>query len=123
MLKRVVLAFAPIGLVALSWHHVGAQIPVATSPLSGETRQIHAIRISEPIKIDGRLDESEWAEAIAATDYRQQEPNEGTPASERTEVRVVFDDRNFYVGNRAFDSDRANINAMVCVQRVKILDR
>ena len=83
MLKRVVLAFATIGLAALSWHHVSAQVPVATPTVSTETRQIRAIRISEPIKIDGRLDEPEWAEAIAATDFRQQEPNEGTSASER----------------------------------------
>ena len=91
MLKRVVLAFATIGLAALSWHHVSAQVPVAKPTVSTETRQIRAIRISEPIKIDGRLDEPEWAEAIAATDFRQQEPNEGTPASEKTEARVLFD--------------------------------
>src|SRR5215217_4023969 len=44
MLKRVVLAVAPIGLAALSWHHVSAQVPVATPTVSGETRRIRAIR-------------------------------------------------------------------------------
>jgi Domain of unknown function (DUF5916)/Carbohydrate family 9 binding domain-like len=116
MLKRVVLAFAPIGLAALSWHHVGAQVPIATPTVSTETGRIRAIRISEPIKIDGCLDELAWSAAIAATDFRQQEPNQGTPASEKTEVRVVFDDRNLYIGIRAFDSDPANINARELVR-------
>ena len=116
MLKRVVLTFAPIGLAALSLHHVSAQVPAATPTLSTETRQIRATRIAEPITIDGRLDEPAWSAAIAATDFRQQEPNEGTPASEKTEVRILFDDKNLYVGIRAFDSEPANINARELVR-------
>jgi hypothetical protein len=46
----------------------------------------------------------------------QQESNEGTPASEKTEVRVLFDDRNLYIGIHAFDSDPANINARELVR-------
>ncbi|HKG98453.1 MAG TPA: sugar-binding protein, partial [Pyrinomonadaceae bacterium] len=116
MLKRVVLAVALMGLVGLSWAHVSAQVPRATPIVSGETRRIRVLRISEPIKIDGHLDESAWSEAVAATDFRQQEPNEGTPASEKTEVRVLFDDRNLYIGIHAFDSDPANINARELVR-------
>src|SRR5215217_3346115 len=63
MLKRVVLAVALIGLVALSWPHVSAQVPRATPIVSGETRRIRVLRISEPIKIDGGLDEPAWSEA------------------------------------------------------------
>ena len=47
----------------------------------------------------------------AAAEFLQREPTEGAPASERTEVRVLFDDRNIYFGIRAFDSDAAHINA------------
>src|SRR5207244_5686531 len=46
-----------------------------------------------------------------ATDFRQERPTEGAPASERTEVRVLFDDKNIYFGIRAFDSEAAHINA------------
>jgi hypothetical protein len=116
MLKRVVLAFALISLATLSWAHVSAQVPGATPIVSGETRRIRVLRISEPIKIDGRLDEPAWSEAVAATDFRQQEPNEGTPASEKTDVRVLFDDRNLYIGIHAFDSEPANINARELVR-------
>ena len=74
------------------------------------TRRIQAIRVSEAIKIDGLLDESSWPLAQPATDFLQQQPTEGAPASERTEVRVLFDDRNIYFGIRAFD-DASQINA------------
>src|SRR5260221_2362873 len=79
-------------------------------------RRIHAIRATDPIKIDGLLDESAWALAQPATDFLQQQPTEGAPASERTEVRVLFDDRNIYFGIRAFDSDAKHINARELVR-------
>ena len=116
VLKQVVLAFTPLALFALSCDHASAQVPTATPQALSETRQIRAIRISEPIKIDGRLDEPPWSGVVAATDFRQQEPSEGTPASEKTEVRVLFDDKNLYVGIHAFDSERTRINARELVR-------
>jgi len=120
MLKRLALALL-LGLVALPWCNASAQVPAATpreaSPsASVGVRQIRAVKISTPINVDGRLDERVWSEAVAAADFLQQQPNEGTPASEKTEVRVLFDDRNLYVGIRAFDSDPANINARELVR-------
>src|SRR5437867_3645658 len=67
-------------------------------------RSIRALRISERIKIDGRLDERAWAAVEAVTDFRQREPAEGAAASEKTEVRVLYDDKNLYIGIHAFDS-------------------
>lgn len=78
-------------------------------------RRIKAVRVSDTIKIDGLLDESSWSLAQPATDFLQQEPSEGAPASERTEVRVLFDDRNIYFGIRAFD-DPTQINARELVR-------
>ena len=57
-----------------------------------------------PINIDGKLDEAAWARATPITDFRQQQPHEGAPASQRTEVRVLFDERALYIGARMFDS-------------------
>ncbi len=79
-------------------------------------RRIQAQRISEAIKVDGVLDEPAWSSAQPATDFRQERPIEGAAASERTEVRVLFDDKNIYVGIRAFDSDAAHINARELVR-------
>ena len=94
-------------------------IPATPTRLSqGNTgpRQIQAVRVSDTLKIDGLLDEAPWLLAQPATDFLQEQPNEGAPASERTEVRVLFDDRNIYFGIRAFDSDAANINARELVR-------
>src|SRR5215510_8133506 len=80
------------------------------------TRRIRVLHVTEPIKIDGRLDEPGWSQAEVATDFRQREPNEGQPASEQTEVRILFDDKNLYVGVHAFDSERSRINARELVR-------
>src|SRR5258706_16043232 len=84
------------------------------TPLSQDgtgPRRIHSIRTNDAIKIDGILDESPWSLAQPATEFKQERPMEGAPATERTEVRVLFDDKNIYFGIRAFDSDAAHINA------------
>ena len=39
------------------------------------------------------------------SDFTQIDPDEGQPATERTEVRVLYDDRALYVGVRLFDRD------------------
>ena len=63
-----------------------------------------AVGVSDPPVIDGRLDDAAWARAAPMTGFTQREPRDGQPASERTEVRVVFDDEALYVGVWAFDS-------------------
>ena len=65
---------------------------------------LRAVRISEPIKLDGRLDEVVYTTTLAFSDFIQQEPREGTPATEKTEVWVLFDDRNIYISARCWDS-------------------
>ena len=77
---------------------------------------IHALRLTDGIKIDGKLDEPVWSQAEAATDFRQQEPNEGSPATEKTEVRLLFDEKNIYIGIHAFDSEPSHINARELVR-------
>src|SRR5439155_4393965 len=89
-----------------------AQLP---SPSSGLPR-VRAVRITEALKIDGLLDEPAWSLAQPATEFLQQQPTEGAPSSERTEVRVLFDDKNIYFGIRAFDSDAKHINARELVR-------
>jgi hypothetical protein len=93
-----------------------AATPAHTSQETSGPRRIQAVRVTEAIKVDGILDEPAWSLAQPATDFLQQQPNEGAPASERTEVRVLFDERNIYFGIRAFDSDAAHINARELVR-------
>ena len=61
-------------------------------------------RLTTPLDIDGTLDESFYTEVEAWSDFVQQEPDEGAPATEKTEVWVSFDERNVYVSARAWDS-------------------
>lgn len=83
---------------------------------NSEKRRIRASRITETIKVDGLLDEPAWSLAQPASDFLQQRPGEGVPASEKTEVLVLFDDKNLYIGIHAFDSDPAHINARELVR-------
>ena len=68
------------------------------------TRSIAVAGVTNPPVIDGRLDDAAWGRAALMTGFTQREPQDGQPASEPTEVRVVFDDEALYVGVWAFDS-------------------
>ncbi|HEX6938695.1 MAG TPA: DUF5916 domain-containing protein, partial [Longimicrobiales bacterium] len=76
------------------------------APAGGELPPVpvaRAVRIAAPIRIDGRLDEAVWADAPAVTEFTQLDPREGEPASERTEVRILYDDVALYIGARLHD--------------------
>ena len=75
------------------------------------TLTVRATRVREPIVMDGRLDDSVYAEVQPVSDFLQQEPIEGAPATERTEAWVLFDDDNLYVACRCWDSHPERIVA------------
>jgi hypothetical protein len=76
---------------------------------------------SETIRLDGVLSEDFWRLAEAIDDFRQQEPEEGSPATERTEVRVVLDNATLYVGVMAFDSDPQQVVRRI-LQRDRVME-
>ena len=55
------------------------------------------------ITMDGRIEESVWQDATPISDFTQQEPVEGAQPSERTEIRVLFDEDNLYIGAIIYD--------------------
>ena len=59
--------------------------------------------------IDGLVNDQVWQSVAPYTAFTQQDPIEGAPASERTEVRVIVGKGNVYVGIIAFDSDPSKI--------------
>ena len=73
---------------------------VRAAPASLEAR---ALTGDIDINLDGRIDEAVWATATPITDFTQQEPVEGAEPSERTEIRVVFDEDNLYIGAIIYD--------------------
>ena len=65
---------------------------------------IRAVRVIEPLTIDGALDERVYQDVPAISDFVQVEPVEGSPASEQTEVWVLFDTDHIYISFRCWDS-------------------
>jgi hypothetical protein len=59
--------------------------------------------------IDGRVQEAAWTAVRPFTSFVQQEPQEGAPASERTEIRFLVDRHTLFVGVICFDSEPQNI--------------
>jgi hypothetical protein len=79
-----------------------------------------AARRSGSVNIDGRLDESAWQAATPITEFRQNDPNEGQPASERTEARILIDDAAIYVGIRLYDSEPQKIQSQLARRDVEL---
>lgn len=74
-------------------------------------RTIRAIRTTSPPRIDGILDDAQWKLSEPAIDFIQRDPDEGKPASERTEVRVLYDEEAIYFGVMFHDSEPGKIVA------------
>jgi hypothetical protein len=68
---------------------------------------VRAAPLQGSIQLDGRLDEPIWQATPVASGFRQEQPHEGDTATQRTEVRFVFDGGALYVGARMFDDSGA----------------
>jgi hypothetical protein len=96
-------AFALVLTCAVLPVHLTAQVPVPSASDHAAAPVANALRVSEPIRIDGVLDEAVWRDARAITEFTQIVPTEGAPATERTEIRFAFDDNALYIGARMYD--------------------
>jgi Carbohydrate family 9 binding domain-like/Domain of unknown function (DUF5916) len=101
-------------LIALSaavlTHAAGAQPtrdggPQAPRDFATYRPVAHATRIkpSEAPVIDGDLSDPVWNKAQPIDAFYQLEPDEGAPGSERTVVRVLYDENNLYISFMAYD--------------------
>ncbi|HRO69903.1 MAG TPA: hypothetical protein PK951_05965, partial [Chitinophagaceae bacterium] len=72
--------------------------------LNAQEKTLQAIKIDHnPPKIDGNLDDPAWKTAPIATDFIQNFPNYGYPSTQKTEVRILYDDAAIYIGARLYD--------------------
>src|SRR5437879_1023334 len=78
---------------------------IAVSLLPPQNHVFHAVRTTEKIVIDGVLNDSAWESAPAATEFTQRDPDQGAPATEQTELRILYDDTNIYFGVRLLDRE------------------
>ncbi len=90
----VCLAFSLIALPA-----------AATDQASRERPAVLAVPATDAPRIDGVLDEAVWQTATPIDAFVQQEPREGQPATDRTEVRVLYDNQHIYIGVHAYASE------------------
>ena len=72
---------------------------------------LRAVRLTEPLRIDGLLDEALYTEFQPISDFTQVEPQEGSAATERTELWLAFDDDNVYVTVRCFETEPGRVVA------------
>ena len=116
LVSAVVCAVMACGSPAAAQPHI--------HPASGETSRerytLPAVRVDETPRLDGVLDDAVWKKAAVVEEFVQQEPREGAPASERTEVRVMYDSRSLLIGVHAFDDDPS---ALVATEMRRDADR
>lgn len=69
-------------------------------------KRIPAVRTGHPPVLDGRIEDSVWKSAPVASDFTQFFPASGSPASIRSEVRILYDNDAIYIGAHLYDDPR-----------------
>jgi Domain of unknown function (DUF5916) len=86
----------------------GPPAPVAPEVITRDATTgratILAVRLKEPLRVDGRLDEGIYGSVPPMSDFVQMEPRAGSAATEKTEVWIFFDEVNVYVTFRCWES-------------------
>lgn len=95
-MKSVLSAAAAVSIAAGAF--------AAQAPPEPQRREVQAIRVSSPPSIDGDLTDAAWTAAPEITGFTQRDPDEGTAESEKTIVKVVYDEEAVYVSARLEDS-------------------
>src|SRR5258705_13430086 len=87
--------------------------PAPPAPTTLIRPSVKAVRIdaSEAPTIDGDLSDPAWAKAAILDDFRQMDPNAGEPATERTVVRILYDENNLYFSVYWYDPEPDKIQA------------
>jgi len=94
----------------------GAQPPAPDAPPADALpKRARAARVPNgSIVVDGRLTEAAWTLGVPATGFVQQQPVENVPATERSEVRFLYDDEYLYIGGTFHEAemDRIVVNEL-----------
>ena len=100
-------AVLSLALAALVVGSGAAHGQARTEP--GGKRTMRAVSIDTMLTIDGRLDEPEWQRAPSAGDFVQKEPRDDRAPSEKTDVRILYNNTFLYIGAICYDSDPEGI--------------
>jgi hypothetical protein len=77
---------------------------VITSDPATHRATIRAVRLTTPLRLDGRLDDEVYTVVPPISDFVQMEPRAGSPATEKTDLWIFFDDERVYVTFRCWES-------------------
>jgi len=78
---------------------------LAQAPITIEKKQYHTKPLENvAIQLDGQLSESAWQQVEWSSEFIERQPDQGTPPSQQTQFKVVFDEKYLYLGFRCFDS-------------------
>jgi hypothetical protein len=100
---RAISVCAAVALIAMAF------APASAAQESPSRQAATAAAVREAPTIDGQLNDRAWLEAQPMTGFTQADPFEGQPASERTEVRILYDETAIYVGVTLHDGDPSQI--------------
>jgi len=90
----------------------GKAFPDPSPPSPQEVaRMAEAVRVDRAPRVDGTLHDPLWQSANPITDFRQREPHEGEPPTEKTEVRILYTRHAVYFGIYCYDSKPSRIVA------------
>ena len=100
-MKTLILLVLSTSFLRIS-HQAAHAAPLDTA--SVPRVEIRAIRLTEQVAVDGILSEPVWHDAPVCSTFVQRDPVEGGRPTERTEVRIAYDDAALYVAGRLYDS-------------------
>ena len=69
------------------------------------------LRIKEKMVLDGKLNEHAWKDAEVESDFMQYDPSAGAAPTEKSELRIIYNDDYLYIGLRAYDAEPSKIIA------------
>ena len=95
-MKKAIALSIFLALIAIS--------SAVSDSLDTKEIKIQAIRLEESVVVDGILSEPVWGNGGELCDFCQREPDEGAPSTEKTEVRIAYNDDALYIGARMYDS-------------------
>ena len=120
LVRLTLIASLAVPALALGTNALAAQANRTASACGGPCMKVRAVRVATPPTIDGAIDEAMWEQIEPISDFRQREPVDGGEPSERTEVRIAYDDDNLYFGLKLFDSEPDKIIATILEREGKV---
>ena len=91
--------------LALTFLGAGPGTGIQEAAPGAERPTMAATRVNQAPTVDGDLSDRAWQESEVGTNFMQHEPLDGVPATEQTELRVVFTDSTIYFGITALDAN------------------